>query len=186
MLSMMRAHGLDPGPTQRPLTAGLLAGLAAALPALAILDSFAWLEPLAALLGTTPRGAALLCTAGFTLCGAAYALALGRGANDPLGGWLFGLACGFFLWMLVPLPLLHWLPAWSGTGRPLLVGRPAVGLLLAALAWGSALGALFPPIHRALRAGIDTEPPGAARLGPEAAAIPELSRTLDTTKGPAR
>ena len=114
MLSMMRAHGLDPGPTQRPLTAGLLAGLAAALPALAILDSFAWLEPLAALLGTTPRGAALLCTAGFTLCGAAYALALGRGANDPLGGWLFGLACGFFLWMLVPLP--RWLD-WRAPSR---------------------------------------------------------------------
>ncbi len=176
MLSVVRAHGLDPGPTQRPLTAGLLAGLAAALPALAILDSFAWLAPLGALLGTTPTGAGLLCTAGFTLAGAGYALVLGRGANDPLGGWLFGLACGFFLWMLVPLPLLYWLPAWSGADRPLLVGRPAVGLLLSALAWGGALGALFPPIHRALRAGIDPEPPQAARLGPEAAALPELGR----------
>ena len=33
MISMVRAHGLDPGPTQRPLSAGLLAGLAGALPA---------------------------------------------------------------------------------------------------------------------------------------------------------
>ncbi len=184
MLTMVSAHGLDPGPTQRPLTAGLLAGLAAALPALAILDSFAWFETLAALFGTSPRTATLLCAAGCSLSGAVYALALGRGANDPLGGWLFGLAGGFFLWMLVPLPLLHWLPAWSGTGRPLLVGRPAVGLLLAALAWGGALGALFPPIHRALRAGIDTEPTGRASLGPEAAAMPKLARTHDKPEGP--
>ena len=176
MISMVRAHGLDPGPTQRPLSAGLLAGLAGALPALAILDSFGWFATLATLYGTTPAIAALLCTAGFSLSGAVYALVLGRGANDPLGGWLFGLACGFFLWMLVPVALLHWLPAWSGTSRPLLVGRPAVGLLLSALVWGSALGALFPPIHRALRAGIDPEPPEGARLGPEAATIPELGR----------
>lgn len=183
MLTVVRAHGLDPGPTQRPLTAGLLAGLAAALPALAILDSFGWFETLGALFGTAPGAALWLCAAGFALAGVFYALALGRGANDALGGWLFGLACGFFLWMLVPLPLLHWLPAWSGTGRPLLVGRPAVGLLLAALAWGGALGALFPPIHRALRAGIDAEPPAHARLGPEAAAMPELGRTQDKPEG---
>lgn len=186
MLAVVRAHGLDPGPTQRPLTAGLLAGLAAALPALAILDSFGWLDTLGTQLGATPGLTALFCTAGFTLSGAFYALVLGRGANDPVGGWLFGLACGFFLWMLVPLPLLHWLPAWSGTGPPLLVGRPAIGLLLAALAWGGALGALFPPFHRALRAGIDTDPPEHARLGPEAAAIPELGRTPDTQQGPPR
>jgi hypothetical protein len=77
--------------------------------ALAILDSFGWFATLATLYGTTPAIAALLCTAGFSLSGAVYALVLGRGANDPLGGWLFGLACGFFLWMLVPVALLHWL-----------------------------------------------------------------------------
>ena len=180
MLSVVRAHGLDPGPTQRPLAAGLLAGLAAALPALAILDEFDWFATLAPLLGTSPRTALALCAAGFTLAGAFYATLLGRGANDPIGGWLFGLACGFFFWMLVPVLLLHWLPGWAGTGRPLLVGRPAVGLLASALTWGSALGAIYPPIHRALRAGIETEPPKHARLGPEAAAQPELGRTPDT------
>lgn len=182
MLTMLRAHGLDPGPTQRPVTAGLLAGLAAALPALAILDNFDWFPTLAELMDTTPRGALLACAAGFTLAGMPYALLFGRAANDPLGGWLFGLAFGFFLWMLVPVPLLQWLPVWFGSGPPSLIGHPSVGLMASALAWGSALGALYPHIHRRLRAGIDSEPPAHARLGPEAAAQPQPGRPAPDSK----
>ena len=37
MLSMLQAHGLDAGPTQRPLLAGAAAGLVAAVPALAVM-----------------------------------------------------------------------------------------------------------------------------------------------------
>ena len=40
MLSMLQAHGLDAGPTQRPLLAGAIAGLIAAVPALAVLVGF--------------------------------------------------------------------------------------------------------------------------------------------------
>jgi hypothetical protein len=57
-------------------------------------------------------------------------LAIQRAANDPRGGWLFGLAFGFVLWMLVPIPLLQWLPH-----RPILSGNP-----LSAAACATALG----------------------------------------------
>jgi len=165
---MLAAHGLDPGPQQRPLTAGTLAGVAAALPALAVLDGYHWIATLAAATGagrlTVGAACALLLGAGGWLYGAAFR----RAANDPLGGWLFGMAFAFVLWMLVPLPLLQWLPA-----RPVLVGPPAMGLLLGALLWGAALGAGFPLIHRHLRAGIAA--PAPARLtGPEAAVPPDL------------
>lgn len=43
MLEMLRAHGLEAGPTQRPLTAGAIGGVLADLPALALLFfSKAW------------------------------------------------------------------------------------------------------------------------------------------------
>jgi hypothetical protein len=37
MLEMLKAHGLDPGPTQRPLLAGAIAGVLSDVPALALL-----------------------------------------------------------------------------------------------------------------------------------------------------
>jgi hypothetical protein len=174
MMGMVRAHGLDPGPTQRPLAAGALAGLVAAAPALAVWEGFGWLDALAGR-GGTAMLVALACAAMLSAVGALYGLVFGRGANDPVGGWLFGLGFGFLLWMLVPVVLLQWLPAVSQEGRPAFVGRPAMGLLLGALAWGAMLGALFPLAHRWLRAGLDD---GAAPngCGPDAAAMPELGR----------
>src|SRR3954466_7449325 len=62
-----------------------------------------------------------------------------------VGGWLFGLAFGFLLWMLGPIPLLQCLPA-----QPVLSGRPALGLLLGLLLWGFVLGVVFPFVHRRL------------------------------------
>jgi hypothetical protein len=62
-----------------------------------------------------------------------------RAANDPRGGWLFGMAYGFVLWMLGPIPLLQWAPE-----QPILTGYPAVGLLLGELLWGLILGLAFP------------------------------------------
>ena len=44
MLSMLQAHGLDAGPTQRPLLAGAISGLIADLPATALLASFGALD----------------------------------------------------------------------------------------------------------------------------------------------
>ena len=179
MLSMVRAHGLDPGPTQRPLTVGALAGLVAALPAMAVLDGFGWLEALAHSIGGDAIGSlavALGCAVVLTMAGTLYGLAFGRGANDPLGGWLFGLAFGFLLWMLVPVALLQWLPVVEN-GRPVFIGRPVMGLLLGSLVWGAGLGAAFPVLHRRLRAGLDD-----GGVGPDAAAMPELGR--DPKKAP--
>ena len=70
----------------------------------------------------------------------------------PAGGWLFGLAFGFVLWMLGPVPLLQWLP-----DEPILRGYPAAGLLLAQLLWGLAFGLAFPPVHRRLHVRLETE-----------------------------
>ncbi len=182
MISMVRAHGLDPGPTQRPLATGALAGLLASLPAIAVLEEFGWLDALAHAIGGAALGSvavALACAAVLTVAGLLYGLLFGRGANDPLGGWLFGLAFGFLLWMLLSVVLLQFLPA-TESGRPVFIGRPVMGLLLGALVWGAGLGAAFPPLHRKLRAGLDDnemeERPSAAKVGPEAAAMPELGR----------
>ena len=40
MLRMLQAHGLDAGPTQRPLLAGAIAGVSAVIPALSVLAGF--------------------------------------------------------------------------------------------------------------------------------------------------
>ncbi len=179
MLSILRAHGLDPGYTQRPLSAGTLAGLAAAAPALVVLVVFGWIDALAtALPGGLRALAVLACAATMAGGGFLYGLVFRRAANDPVGGWLFGVAFGFLLWMVVPVALLQWLPA-----RPSFVGRPAMGLLVGALVWGAALGGAFPFIHRRMRAGLDragaTE---AAPIGPEAAAVPATFATSRPTE----
>ena len=149
MLEILRAHGLDAGPTQRPLQTGALASLAADLPALWLLRAFGSLEPLARATGASV-GAAALAYAGLMMAGGAlYGWLFQRAANDPWGGWLFGMAFGFLLWMLGPIPLLQWLPP-----DPIMTGYPAVGLLLGELLWGLALGVAFPFVHRLLRKNI--------------------------------
>src|SRR5215216_6511774 len=54
MLSMLQAHGLDAGPTQRPLLAGAAAGLVAAVPALAVMFLFGSLDAPARAAGAPP------------------------------------------------------------------------------------------------------------------------------------
>src|SRR5918993_1573130 len=115
MLRMLQAHGLDAGPTQRPLLAGALAGVLAAIPALLVLAGFQSLDAPARAIGTS-AGAAGLAYAGLMLLGGVlYGWLFQRAANDPRGGWLFGLAFGFVLWMLGPVPLLQWLPDQPGS-----------------------------------------------------------------------
>src|SRR5215207_3058186 len=125
MLRMLRAHGLDAGPTQRPLLAGAIAGLIADLPAIALLGRFGSLGALGPATGISPVVAGLVYGATMLLGGVLYGWLFQRAANDPRGGWLFGLAFGFLLWMLGPIPLLQWLP-----DQPVLSGRPALGLCL--------------------------------------------------------
>jgi hypothetical protein len=75
--------------------------------------------------------------------GALYGRILMRAANDRRGGWLFGISYGFLLWMLGPVTILQWL-----TRSPVAVGGAAQGLFAAHLAYGLALGWLFPRVHR--------------------------------------
>ena len=140
MLKLLQAHRLEAGPTQRPLLAGAMGGMISALPALAVLIGFRSLDAPAMATGISVFAAGLTFTGLMLLGGVLYGWLFQRAANEPRGGWLFGLAFGFVLWMLGPVPLLQWLPE-----QPILRGYPAAGLLLAQLLWGLSLGVVFPP-----------------------------------------
>jgi Na+/proline symporter len=174
MLRMLQAHGLDAGPTQRPLLAGALAGVLAAVPALAVLAGFQSLDEPARATSTSVLIAGFAYVGLMLFGGILYGWLFQRAANDLRGGWLFGMAFGFVVWMLGPIPLLQWLP-----GEPILRGYPAAGLLLAQLLWGFTLGVVLPPIHRRLHAGLDHKSvSGPGIIGPEAAARTQMLRPL--------
>jgi hypothetical protein len=179
---MLQAHGLDAGPTQRPLLAGAIAGVMATVPALTVLAGFQALDGPARATGTSVLAASLACVGMMLLGGVFYGWLFQRAANDPRGGWLFGLAFGFVLWMLGPVPLLQWLPE-----QPLLRGYPAAGLLLAQLLWGLALGLVFPLVHRRLHGSLKSEAEAASGgTGPEAAAQTQMLRQLPSLRRPPR
>jgi hypothetical protein len=98
------------------------------------------------------------------IAGAAYARLFGRAANDRRGRWLFGMAFGFLLWSAGAVMIL---PILGGGRAP--AGEPAMGVFLSLVAWGAALGALLPIVHRPLHQSIEH---GAERreAGPGAAA----------------
>jgi hypothetical protein len=158
MAGFLGAHGFDPGPTQRPLLAGAIAGILATIPAIAILFAFGALEVetriLALLLFKTIIAGSLV----MALAGALYGRLFGRAANDVRGGWLFGMAFGFALWAAGAVLVL---PLVSGGQAP--ASEPAIGLFLSLVAWGTALGLAYPLVHRPLHAGLET---GARRMGP--------------------
>src|SRR5215204_2408425 len=163
MLSMLQAHGLDAGPTQRPLLAGAVSAVIADLPAIAVLVPFGSLDALGRASGIATVFAGLAYGGTMLLGGVLYGWLFQRAANDPHGGWLFGLAFGFVLWMLGPIPILQWLP-----DRPILSGNPALGLLLGQLLWGLVLDVVFPFVHRRLYAGLEASPGSdGERTGPE-------------------
>lgn len=167
MMSFLRAHGMDPGPLQRPLLAGAIAGAAATIPAGAVFAAFGSFDVVAEGILRAPRPlAGLLLFCAFTLAGPLYGLAFRRAANDPRGGWLFGAVFAFILWTAAPVMVLPLLGAGAMAG-----GRAAEGFLAAFLVWGVVLGGLFPRIHRPLHARWNGER-GARRLGPAGAAVP--------------
>jgi hypothetical protein len=149
MLEMLRAHGLQAGPTQRPLYAGTLAGVLAEAPALFVLYRFDVLDVLASAGHGSALRWGLLHAVAMAFGGAAYGLLFQRAANDQAGGWLFGMAYGFLLWMIAAVPLLQWLPP-----EPLLRGDPALALFTGQLLWGLATGLCFPHVHAPLKAGV--------------------------------
>ena len=118
MLSMLQAHGLDAGPTQRPLLAGAAAGVLADIPALAVLVAFRSLDAPTQFTGTSPAIIALAFSGLLLIGGLIYGWLFQRAANDPRGGWLFGLSFGFVLWMVGPVPLLQWLRSRSCVAIP--------------------------------------------------------------------
>jgi hypothetical protein len=171
MLKILLAHGLDAGPTQRPLLAGAAASVVADVPALWVLDAFGSLDALSQA-AHWPVAAAAVAYMGLMLPGGVlYGWMFQRAANDARGGWLFGMAFGFVLWMLGPIPLLQWMPE-----RPILTGYPAVGLLLGELLWGLILGIAFPFVHRPMRARLDT-----TRLSPQS--WPQAAADQHVTRG---
>jgi hypothetical protein len=159
MPGFLGAHGYDPGPTQRPLLAGAIAGVIGTLPAVAILFALGSLGVEARILGisdsvTIAVGAPIMAAAG-----SAYGRAFGRAANDPRGGWLFGMVFGFALWAaggVMVIPLI------SGGLAP--AGKAAVGVFLSLVVWGAALGTVHPFIHHPLHERLET---AAKRLGPQ-------------------
>jgi hypothetical protein len=173
MLSMLQAHGLDAGPTQRPLMAGAASGLVAAVPALAVMLWFRSLEAPISATGTPPFIAVATCCGFLLLGGLLYGRLFQRAASDLRGGWLFGLAFGFILWMLGPIPLLQWLP-----DEPILRGYPAAGLLLAQLLWGLSLGLTYPIIQRRLQVHLGELKSAGGRIGPDAAVVLGMMRSF--------
>jgi hypothetical protein len=171
MAGFLTAHGYDPGPTQRPLTAGAISGVGAALPAVAVLWWFGSLPVEANILSLSLAATLGLGFATMAVAGAAYGRIFGRAANDKRGGWLLGMAFGFALWSAGAVLVL---PIWSGGRAP--TGPAAVGVALSLLVWGCALGLLMPSIHPYLHERLETVSKK-SEVGPNAAASKTEERT---------
>jgi hypothetical protein len=170
MAGFLSAHGYEPGPTQRPLLAGAIAGMIATAPAILLLHrtgSLAVEAEIAGLSVVATIGVGWLLMA---IAGAVYGRLLGRAANDTRGGWLFGMMFGFALWAagaVFVLPI-------AGNGE-LPAGTAATGVFVSLVLWGGVLGALMPFVHRLLHRSID-EPGIADKLGAAVAAPHVLRR----------
>jgi hypothetical protein len=153
-LQYMRAHGNTPGPTQRPLLTGALGGAVAAFPSGLLLY---WSG---AFVGVADRaGIGLLATHAAhafisILAGILYSEVFKRAANDRKGGWLFGAAFGFLLWMFAPITIWQLFAP-----RPVAVGEAAMGLFAAHIVYGLVLGFLYPRIHTLVQARLAKRQP---------------------------
>ena len=84
MAGFLSAHGYDPGPTQRPLSAGAISGVVATIPAIAILVAFGALEVEARILGVSELmavGVGLPAMAAWYRCQTKIFCSSGRAAN---------------------------------------------------------------------------------------------------------
>ncbi len=135
----IRAHGYVPGPAGRPIAAGALTGVLAVVPFLVIAWLGGGLSDVAHRIGVpaalVPTAYGMLMVGG----GALYGWLFMRAANDRGGGWLFGISYGFFTWMLGPATIMPVV-----TGRPVVVGAAAQFFFAAHVAYGLALGLLYP------------------------------------------
>src|SRR3954469_9271364 len=119
MFQELRAPGFDPGPRQKPRTAGAMSAACASPIALVILErsgAIAWLgDAVHARVLTAFAVVAIV-----VLTGVAYAQTFRRAANDRRGGWMFGMSFGFATWMLVTGILR--------AAHLVAIGVPAIGL----------------------------------------------------------
>ena len=164
MPGFLSAHGYEPGPTQRPLVAGAMAGVIATLPAIGILLASHALGVEARILGVSEVATIGAGCAVMALAGATYGRLFGRAANDARGGWLFGMAFGFALWAAGAVLIL---PLVSGGRAP--AGEAAIGVFASLVAWGAALGTVYPFVHRPLHESIESASKR-TEVGPGAAA----------------
>jgi hypothetical protein len=164
MATFLSVHGYDPGPSQRPLLSGALAGILGTVPAIPILIEFGSLGVEAKILGLSTVATLAIGWAAMGIAGAIYARTFGRAANNARGGWLFGMAFGFALWAAGAVLLL---PVSSGGRAP--AGQPALGVALSLLAWGLTTGILVPFVHRPFHESLERAARH-AHLGPNAAA----------------
>src|SRR6185369_10314672 len=163
MATFLGAHGYTPGPTQRPLLAGIMTGVVATVPAIAILYLFPSLRVEARILRLTEAMTVSAGCAAMAAAGAVYGRVFGRAANDRRGGWLFGMAFGFALWAAGATMTLPF-----ASGGTVTAGKAAIGVFLAFIAWGAALGALYPHVHRRLHVSLESASKK-AEVGPRAA-----------------
>lgn len=178
MNAFLLAHGHDPGPTQRPMLAGAVCGLFATLPALIVLSGFGSLDAESRILGISVPTTIAAGALAMIVAGALYGRIFRRAANDRRGGWLFGMAYGFLLWSAGAVMIL---PALGGGAAP--GGEAAIGIFLAFLAWGTALGSLFPSLHRRMHVRAERlGDPMDAAAGPNAAAPRAQPRTRETQR----
>jgi hypothetical protein len=161
-MQYMRAHGNTPGPTQRPTLAGALTGFVAEIPAALMLLLTGGLTSAAESLVLSPWVVLVLHTLAAITGGAIYGRVFSRAANDPQGGWLFGISYGFLIWMVGPVTVLQWT-----LGQPLALGVAAMGILGSHLIYGLTLGLLYPWIHKLLQYKLEhvKEPAGRGTFG---------------------
>jgi hypothetical protein len=164
MANFLSVHGYDPGPSQRPLTAGAISGILATAPAIPILIGLGSLDVEARILGLSRLATLGLGWIMMALAGAVYGRLFGRAANNRHGGWLFGMAFGFVLWTAGAVLVL---PLASGGRAP--AGSAALGLALSLLLWGLGTGILQPFVHRPLHEGLK-KGSRHSDVGPDAAA----------------
>jgi hypothetical protein len=142
MFEHLRAHGFDPGPSQRPRTAGAMSAACASPIALVILErtrAIAWLEASV----HAPRAITTsMVVVVLVLAGLAYAWTFRRAANDRRGGWMFGMSFGFVVWMVTAGVLR--------AAHLVAIGLPAIGLFGGLVLHGAATALVFPYIHRLL------------------------------------
>ena len=178
MPAFLSAHGDDPGPTQRPLLSGAISGVAATLPAIAILFAFGSLEIEARILGLSELVTIAVGLPVMAIAGAVYARLFGRAANNVRGGWLFGMAFGCALWAAGAVMVL---PLASGGEVP--AGHSAIGVFLSLVAWGAALGLVQPFVERPLHESIESAAKR-AEVGPSAAASAAANHMRPPRPGP--